>query len=515
MALRGCGAAPVSGPSGIFQANPHPFGGRHTLIGGSVFPHSVSSLAHRGRVEVRHAPLYVTDMGKVGGPGPSGSIYGWQASHVGSSERPGVFQRTASPIAESSLEPQYALHVTNDSHPRAEDQLANFRAITDSKLGRLGVEDLLVELLERVRGIVDADTAAVLLLDKDSGDLVARAACGIEEEVRQGVRVPMGVGFAGRIARSKEPVLLDRVDSTTVANPILWEKGIRTMLGVPLLVGDEVIGVLHVGRLEDRPFKEPDVELLQVVAERVAGAVQARQLAVERAATALLERSLLPGRLPECAGLEFATRYLTPDEPLGGDWYDAFTAPSGDLWIVTGDVAGHGLHAAVVMGRVRSALRSYALLSRDPAEVLELTSTKVWHFEMGTIVTAVCATAAFPYHEFRVATAGHPPPLVVPMDGPGYFADLQIGPPLGVRTRIGRTSTVVAVPEGAVMVFYTDGLVERRGESLDVGMERLRGSVRAEVPETVCRRLAKAMLEGGIQDDVAIVALRRSEAHIE
>ena len=88
----------------------------------------------------------------------------------------------------------------------AETQLANFRAVTDSELGRLDVEDLLVELLERVRGILDADTAAVLLLDKDSGDLVARAACGIEEEVRQGVRVPVGVGFAGRIARSKEPV---------------------------------------------------------------------------------------------------------------------------------------------------------------------------------------------------------------------------------------------------------------------------------------------------------------------
>jgi phosphoserine phosphatase RsbU/P len=405
--------------------------------------------------------------------------------------------------------------VTSDGELSAKDQLANFRVITDSTLGRLGVEDLLVELLERVRSIVDADTAAVLLLDRDSDDLVARAACGIEEEVRQGVRVPVGVGFAGRIARSKEPVLLDRVDSTTVANPILWEKGIRTMLGVPLLIGDEVIGVLHVGRLEDRPFKEPDAELLQVVAERVAGAVQARQLAVERAATDLLERSLLPGRLPECVGLEFATRYLTPDEPLGGDWYDAFTGPSGDLWIVTGDVAGHGLHAAVVMGRVRSALRAYALLSSDPAEVLELTSSKVQHFEMGTIVTAVCATAAFPYHEFRVATAGHPPPLVVPVDGSGYFADLDIGPPLGVPTSIGRTSTVVTVPEGALMVFYTDGLVERRGESLDEGMERLRDALRAESPEGVCRLLAKAVLEDGIQDDVAIVALRRSEARIE
>ncbi|HWE65430.1 MAG TPA: GAF domain-containing protein, partial [Acidimicrobiales bacterium] len=95
----------------------------------------------------------------------------------------------------------------------AEAQLANFRAVTDTTLVHLDVEDLLTELLERVRSIVKADTAAVLLLDKESGDLVARAACGIEEEVRQGVRVPVGVGFAGRIARLKEPVLLDRVDA--------------------------------------------------------------------------------------------------------------------------------------------------------------------------------------------------------------------------------------------------------------------------------------------------------------
>jgi len=408
--------------------------------------------------------------------------------------------------------------VTNKGDLSPQEQLANFRAVTDSKLGRLDVEDLLIELLERVRSIVEADTAAVLLLDQDSGDLVARAACGIEEEVRQGVRVPVGIGFAGRIARSKEPVLLDRVDSTTVANPILWEKGIRTMLGVPLLVADELIGVLHVGRLHPYPFDKSDVELLQVVAERVAGAVQARQLAVERVATAHLERSLLPSRLPECPGLEFATRYLTPEELVGGDWYDVFTVPSGELWVVAGDVAGHGLHAAVVMGRVRSSLRSYALLSGDPAEVLELTSRKVQHFEMEPMVTAVCATSYPPYNEFRVATAGHPTPLLVPADGPGAFAELRIGPPLGVRSETSRTSTVVPFPEGGLMVLYTDGLIERRGELLDVGLERLRDVVsaeRTESAEAVCRRLTRAIMEHGVQDDVAIVAVRRSEARVE
>jgi len=406
---------------------------------------------------------------------------------------------------------RYALRVRNDGDLSDQDQLANFRAVTDTKLGRLDVENLLIELLERVRGILDADTAAVLLLDKDSVDLVARAACGIEEEVRQGVRVPVGVGFAGRIARSKEPVCLDRVDSTTVANPILWEKGIRTMLGVPLLVADEVIGVLHVGRLDDRRFESRDTELLQVVAERLAAAVQSCQLAVERAATALVERSLLPGRLPECLGLEFAARYLTPEEPVGGDWYDVFIAPSGELWVVTGDVAGHGMHAAVVMGRVRSALRSYALLRNDPAEVLELTSLKVQHFEPATMATAVCATASFPYDEFRVATAGHPPPLVISEQEPGYFPRLPVGPPLGVPTEFPRSSTIVALPVGAAMVLFTDGLIERRGESIDDGMERLRRAVQADGAEAVCRQLTRTMLKDEAEDDTAVVVVRRSE----
>ena len=168
--------------------------------------------------------------------------------------------------------------------------------------------------LTRVREILDADTAAVLLLDEKAGVLEARAASGIEEEVRQGVRVPLGAGFAGRIAATRDVVRLDRVDATTVANPILWERGVNVMLGVPLLRSDTVLGVLHVGRLEKRPFSDDDVELLRVVSDRVSAAVETRQHAIERAAAGLLERSLLPTQLPRVAGLDFATRYVAAEE---------------------------------------------------------------------------------------------------------------------------------------------------------------------------------------------------------
>ena len=220
------------------------------------------------------------------------------------------------------------------------ERLAKLEALTDRTLTRLDVDDLLVELLTRVREILDVDTAAVLILDPQSDELVARAACGIEEEVRQGVRVPLGTGFAGRIAATRQPIRLDHVDSTTVTNPILWEKGIQVMLGVPLSARGRLLGVLHIGRLEERRFSDEDVELLQIVAERVAGAVQTRQLEIERAAAGLLERSLLPGRLPRCPGLSFAARYVAglADglRPLarGGDHH---------LWHVGGIGSAHAL----------------------------------------------------------------------------------------------------------------------------------------------------------------------------
>ena len=174
------------------------------------------------------------------------------------------------------------------------------------------------------------------------------------------------VGFAGRIAAGAGLLRVDRVDDTTVANPILWEKGIRTMLEMPLLRRRHLIGVLHVGRLRQRPFTAADTELLALVAERVAFATQTRLLEVERAAARLLERGLLPARLPSCPGLEVAARYATAEgSDAGGDWYDLFVLPSGELWLTVGDVAGHGLPAALVMGRVRSTVRSSALLEGD------------------------------------------------------------------------------------------------------------------------------------------------------
>ena len=393
------------------------------------------------------------------------------------------------------------------------DKLRNLLAVTDTAISRLDVEDLIVEILERLRVILAADTAAVLLRDEDSEDLVARAACGLEEEVRQGVRIPVGVGFAGAIAATRRPMVLDRVDATTVSNPILWEKGIRVMLGVPLWSDDEVIGVLHVGRLREAAFTADETDLLEVAAERVAGAIQTRRLAIETAAAGMLERGLLPTRLPRLPGLEFAARYVPAENRMiGGDWYDAFTLPSGELWLVTGDVAGHGLNAAVVMGRVKSALRAYALVSDGPEHVLELTDRKVQHFEIDTMVTVVCATSKPPYDEFIVCSAGHLPPVLGVPGKESQLLTVPVGPPLGVDAGIKRASTTVTLPAGGVLLLYTDGLVERRDEDLGRGLARLRAAVQPAHPESVCRTVMHSLVGEAVADDIALLATRRSTA---
>ncbi len=188
----------------------------------------------------------------------------------------------------------------------AEDKLRDIRSVTDAALSYLGADDLLTELLVRVKEILDADTVAVLLLDSSGRQLIATAASGLEEEVRQGVRIPLGQGFAGRIAAGRRPVILEHVDHGNVLNPILLDKGIQSLVGVPLLVHGAVIGVLHVGTVRNRVFTADDAALLQLAADRAALAVQSLRSREDRAAAAALQRSLLPSALPVVTGVEAA-----------------------------------------------------------------------------------------------------------------------------------------------------------------------------------------------------------------
>ena len=392
--------------------------------------------------------------------------------------------------------------------PDAEDKLRDIRSVTDAALSYLDADDLLAALLDRVKEILDADTAAVLLLDSSGRQLIATAASGLEEEVRQGVRIPVGGGFAGRIAAERQPVILDHVDHSNVLNPILLEKGIQSLVGVPLLVHGAAIGVLHVGTVHNQVFTSDDAALLQLAADRAALAVQSLRAREDRAATAALQRSLLPSALPVIGGVEIAARYVPGDGQVGGDWYDVFPM-RGELGVVVGDVAGSGLEGAVVMGRMRSALRSYALEFPDTAEVLCKLDQKMQYFE-GEVMATVCYALLDPVSgQLRISSAGHFPPVIAVPGQRGALAEIAVDAPIGVADVPRRQVTTLALTPGAVLCFFTDGLVERRNKPLDDGLTRLCQTVSAGPPENVCSSVMRAMVGSEhTGDDIALLVLR-------
>ena len=393
------------------------------------------------------------------------------------------------------------------------ERLRRIDAVTDAALAHLGVEDLLVELLDRVRDLLEADTAAVLLLDQSSQYLVATAARGIEEEIQQGVRIPLGKGFAGRIAAEKQPVILDRVDHANVLNPLLRERGICSLLGVPLVAEGQVIGVLHVGTLTERRFTEVDQNLLQLVGDRIALATRARMGQQERAAATALQRSLLPALLPQVPEIEFAARYVPGDGGgVGGDWYDVFELPSSRLCVVVGDVVGKGLSAAVTMGRLRSALRVCALHSHGPAEVLGELDRQMQHFEPGLMATALCAIFEPPYDSVSLSSAGHPPPVAARPGRDGEIVEIPADLPLGVDPARPRRTSTTSLPPGHGLLLYTDGLIERRGVSLDVGLDRLSRTVRPGEADAVCATVMSELVGSDVPvDDIAVLMMYRHD----
>jgi serine phosphatase RsbU (regulator of sigma subunit)/anti-sigma regulatory factor (Ser/Thr protein kinase)/anti-anti-sigma regulatory factor len=396
----------------------------------------------------------------------------------------------------------------------ADDRLRRLQRVTDAALAHLSVDKLLAEMLERVQELLAVDTVAVLLLDSAAEQLVATAARGIEAEVRQGVRIPLGHGFAGRVAAERQPVLVPSVDRTTVLNPILWEHGIKSLLGVPLLAGGAVLGVLHVGALVERRFSDEDVQLLQVVAERLASALGLRQAEVERAATALLQRSLLPSRLPEVPGLTMAARYVPAEGGrFGGDWYDVFQLPGGGLCVAIGDVVGRGFAAAEVMGRLRNALRAHVLFSDDPAEALTRLNQHVRQFDTARMIATVQVAILDPsLTHVRLSSAGHLPPVLAAPDTAPCPVQTHRDPPIGVAEPRPRRSITFEFPLGAALCLYTDGLVERPYSPLDANLTQLCEALVPDAPETVCRTVMSRLIgDQPSPDDVAILVLRRED----
>ncbi len=386
-------------------------------------------------------------------------------------------------------------------------------SITDSALGYMSLEDMLSELLERIRSSLNVDTAAVLLLDEDRGVLVARAARGLEEEVRQGVQVPLARGFAGRIAAEARPIIIEDLDQAEVVNPILRQKGISSMLGVPVQVEGRVIGVMHIGTLVQRHFDEDDEMLLQLAADRAALAIDNARISEQRAVTEIMQRSLLPDALPQIPGMRFSAKYLPAGSgiKIGGDWYDVFQLSSGRIAFVIGDVVGRGVLAASVMAEIRTALRAYMVQGHKLTEVISMLNELLVSMGRSRGATLSILELDPEAEELEVVTAGHLPPLLIEPDGHTRLLEQTPGLPVGVRIGHAYQACRYPFPTGSRLLLYTDGLIERRDESIDEGFQRLTvaaqaaaGRVDSSFADCVYRALVD---ETPLEDDVALLAI--------
>ena len=400
--------------------------------------------------------------------------------------------------------------ISADAQP---DQLAHIYRLGDPTLSELELEPLLAELLARTVEILSVDTAAILLYDETTDELVARAAKGLEEEVEQGVRIPVGRGFAGRIAAGRVPIFIADVDHADILNPILREKRIQSMLGVPLIAEGDLLGVLHVGSLTPREFTNHDAVLLQLAAARAAPAIERARLfdvlEREHRAAVGLQRSLLPDSLPHILGVPVAARYLPSRDEVGGDWYDVLTLRRGIIGVAIGDVAGHGVRAAALMAELRSAMRAYALDGHGPAAVLERVDRMLQTVRERGMATATYAIYEPESAKLQYALAGHPPPLLVPAHGEARLLETDPSPPLGTVPYAGYATHETVLEGGDTVLFYTDGLIELRGEALRTGLERLRDiATGAKTPDELCRRVVGRLVpQAGADDDVALVAI--------
>jgi PAS domain S-box-containing protein len=401
---------------------------------------------------------------------------------------------------------------------RAARVLTRLERIQRVALRSSSLDLLLTNVLEAVHESVDSDRATILLLDK-SDVLVVRAAIGIDEATARGVQVPLGDGVAGSIAATRRPRVIDDLTQVEALSPYLRRGG--SLAGVPLLFSDRLLGVLHVSSDRTAAFRAEDLDFLQVAAGHVAIAIEQTSLFErERDIAAALQQSLLPERFVGLPGVAVAATYLpsTDGTRVGGDWYDAFSLGDGRLVVAVGDVVGHGIEAAGAMGQVRNALRAYAFEDASPARLFNRLNKLLVATYARDFCTAFCAILDPWAGTLTYANAGHPPVLVRDASGDTRFLDAAGSLPLGVVADVSYDEATDTLDPGALLLAYTDGLVERRDEPLDSRLGLLARCLAGSVATPVRQLpdvITAALLDENAprRDDVAIIAIQLASSN--
>jgi serine phosphatase RsbU (regulator of sigma subunit)/DNA-binding response OmpR family regulator/anti-sigma regulatory factor (Ser/Thr protein kinase) len=478
----------------------------------------------RARPRTRHIPIIfltaqVSEVEEIALAYASGGV-----DYVIKPFEPEILRAKVSVFVELSRERSERVR---QSHARAEAEavartVRTLQILSDAALSHLEMGGLTTELVERAATLFQADSACLLLRDEDAPGLGLHAARGALPVAPEG-RVMLGVGTYGRLAVERQPALLvgdelpellggsaDGADGDGES-----PDAIRSLLVVPLITADELLGLILLGATAADRFDAGDLELLTLAADRMAIAIDhVQRFAHGRQLVETLQRSLLPDRLPHHPRLELAARYLPSGlaPQIGGDWYDALELDRDRTAVMIGDVVGHGVRAATTMSELRNALRAFAVEGHSPGAALHQLD-RVVHatFGPGMIATVLFLIIDAATGTVAISRAGHPPPALRTAGGEIRFLETGGTLPLGIDDRVKADEAEYAVSPGDTLLLFTDGLVERRRESINTGFDRLREAFTtapADVEELCDYVLERTVSEQVSHDDIAVLAVR-------
>ncbi|WP_405633966.1 SpoIIE family protein phosphatase [Streptomyces sp. NBC_00056] len=297
----------------------------------------------------------------------------------------------------------------------------------------------------------------------------------------------------------------------------LLRAGFHSVIQVPLHARGTVLGLVNFWRRGPQRFERDDLSTAEELAARAAVSIDnARRYAREHTLAVSLQRSLLPGELPQQDAVDAAFRYLPAQAGVGGDWFDVIPLPGARVALVVGDVVGHGFHAAATMGRLRTAIHNFSALELDPDEILACLDQLVSRLDQepapdNGAAAVTGATLLYTVYDSttghcEMARAGHVPPVLVRPDGGVEMLDVPANLPLGLGSAPYETHTMTLEP-GSRLVLYTDGLVENRELDINDGLDRLQHALghTGRSSDQTCTDVLEALLPEQPLDDIALL----------
>jgi len=417
--------------------------------------------------------------------------------------------------------------VVDDVTEREEDarRAGQLLTVGNALAQAMSVADVAEVTQRQVLPLLGATGGALTLVDEVDGVARATGRVGWDEGlVRHWAELPLTVPTPSVDAyRSGEPVILEDLGTARRRYPHLVEHlswvGRVTVAAFPLVSGGARLGAL-VASFTERSVSARDRSFMATVAGMCAQAItRARLFDAEKRTVETLQRHLLPRRLPGVSDVEIAVRYDSSGSAvdIGGDWFDVIPLPGGAVGLVIGDVEGHDVEAAALMGLLRSAVRAYALEGHPPAFILERANQFLNGLYIDRLATVSYVQLHPGEHLATTASAGHLPTFVAAPHADVAGLPGVIGPPLGaVDGTLCWPETTSTVPTGSVLTAFTDGLVERRDTDITVGLDWVRRTLAAARGDTV-ESVATALVEGrpiDNHDDIAILVARVSAPEV-